>query len=103
MLKSMDLLAECNAKSVSKTFAKGVGVTVSDKSYYSLSIQQIAEDYDDLLKREDASGIMVLDSRAPYQNSRAHRLGFTVRSHHPLLPVFVPGGSRSSGSRRQVR
>lgn len=87
MLKSMDLLADCNARLISKILVKGIGSAVSDKSYYSMSIQKIAEDYDDLLRSEGTCGMMILDSRAPYQNSNVSHSLFTRKHRAGLDPT----------------
>lgn len=73
----LDLLEYHNAKIMGRIYVKGIGSPMDGDAVYTYSIQSICDCFQDMLARQDDTGIVILDSRRKAQNDKVSHSVFT--------------------------
>lgn len=73
------ILEQYDIQLIGRILVKGIGVSISDRAVYTTYVQKISHCFQHLLEAKDATGIVIADSRAKYQNAWVSHSVFTLK------------------------
>jgi Protein of unknown function (DUF3800) len=75
----MDLLEKYECRIVGRVWVKGIGKPIDSLAIYTSSVQAVCATYQNLLQREDDTGLVIADSRTKSQNAQVAHSIFTQK------------------------